>query len=170
MDFEGLINQHKDAVYRQMIRVCGNREDAEDVLIEALMKAYRHLDQLRDSVAFRSWLATIARRICWQFKEKQAIAPLIQLSMLEDEGRQLSSNEDPADERLAAMQMKTLMLAALQSLPEQDREIYTLRDLQELSGEETAAKLRISLSAVKSRLHRARSLLRERLDAALRGH
>ena len=48
MNFEALANEHKDAVYRQMIRVCGNREDAEDVLIEALLKAYRHLDQLRD--------------------------------------------------------------------------------------------------------------------------
>ena len=55
MNFETLVNQHKDAVYRQMVRVCGNREDAEDVLIEALLKAYRHLDQLRNSVAFRAW-------------------------------------------------------------------------------------------------------------------
>ena len=43
MDFERLSHQHKDAVYRQMVRVCGNREDAEDVLIEALLKAYRSL-------------------------------------------------------------------------------------------------------------------------------
>ena len=48
-DFESLTREHKDSVYRQMIRVCGNREDAEDVLVEALLKAYRHLDQLRDS-------------------------------------------------------------------------------------------------------------------------
>ncbi|HTM37024.1 MAG TPA: sigma factor [Terriglobales bacterium] len=46
MNFEALANEHKDAVYRQMLRVCGNREDAEDVLIEALFRAYRHLDQL----------------------------------------------------------------------------------------------------------------------------
>ena len=46
MDFETLANEHKDAVYRQMLRVCGNREDAEDVLIEALFRAYRHLNRL----------------------------------------------------------------------------------------------------------------------------
>jgi RNA polymerase sigma-70 factor (ECF subfamily) len=63
-DFETLANQHKDAVYRQMVRVCGNREDAEDVLIEALLKAYRNLDRLRDAVAFRSWLGRIASRCC----------------------------------------------------------------------------------------------------------
>jgi len=64
MNFEALANEHKDAVYRQMIRACGSREDAEDVLVEALLKAYRNLDQLRDSVALRSWLAQIARRVC----------------------------------------------------------------------------------------------------------
>ena len=48
MNFETLANKHKDAVYRQMIRACGNREDAEDVLVEALLKAYRRLDQLKE--------------------------------------------------------------------------------------------------------------------------
>jgi len=56
-DFDVLTRQHKDSVYRQMLRVCGNREDAEDFLVEALLKAYRHLNQLRDLVAFRAWLA-----------------------------------------------------------------------------------------------------------------
>jgi RNA polymerase sigma-70 factor (ECF subfamily) len=170
MDFEQLANEHKDAVYRQMIRVCGNREDAEDVLIEALLKAYRHLDQLRDSVAFRSWLARIAQRICWQFKEQRALAPLLQLSVLEDEGRQLPSGEEPIDDKLALNQMKTLIAGALASLPPQDREVYRLRDLNELSGEEVARQLNISLSAMKSRLHRARRLLRERIDHALVGN
>ena len=62
MDFDELAEAHKDAVYRQMIRACGNREDAEDVLVEALLKAYRSLDQLRDQGAFRAWLARIGRR------------------------------------------------------------------------------------------------------------
>ena len=56
-DFDSLTRLHKDSVYRQMLRVCGNSEDAEDVLVEALLKAYRHLDQLRESAAFRAWLA-----------------------------------------------------------------------------------------------------------------
>ena len=170
MDFERLANEHKDVVYRQMIRVCGNREDAEDVLIEALLKAYRHLDQLRESVAFRAWLAQIARRICWQFKQQQALAPLLPLSMLEDEGRQLPSAEAPAATQLALNQMKALVSSAVQSLPPQDREVYQLRDLDQLSGDEVAHHLNISLSAMKSRLHRARRLLRERLDTALEGN
>ena len=81
--FEKLANDHKDAVYRNMIRVCGNREDAEDVLIEALLKAYRHLDQLRDDWAFQPWLWQIAKRVCLQLKKREALLPLLQLSMLE---------------------------------------------------------------------------------------
>src|SRR5215831_16371636 len=91
-DFEALTRQHKDAVYRQMIRVCGNREDAEDVLVEALLKAYRHLDQLRESAAFRAWLAQIAKRVCWQLKEREALLPLLQLSTLEEEGREIAGD------------------------------------------------------------------------------
>jgi len=91
MDFEKLANENKDAVYRQMLRVCGNREDAEDVLVEALLKAYRNLDTLRESTAFRAWLAQIGRRVCWQLKEKEALLPVLQLSSLEDEGRQFAS-------------------------------------------------------------------------------
>ncbi|ABF42083.1 sigma-24, ECF subfamily [Candidatus Koribacter versatilis Ellin345] len=169
MDFEELANEHKDAVYRQMIRVCGNREDAEDVLIEALLKAYRNLEKLRDAEAFRGWLAIIARRICWQVKEQHALAPLLQLSALEDEGRQIASPEEPADAKLAMRQMKSVMAAALAALPPVDREVYELRDIQELPGEEVAQRLKISLSAMKSRLHRARRGLREQIDAALTG-
>ena len=90
MDFDALANEHKDAVYRQMIRACGNREDAEDVLVEALLKAYSNLGQLRDSAAFRSWLAQIGRRVCWQLKQREALLPIMQLSAMEAEGSELN--------------------------------------------------------------------------------
>ena len=114
VDFDALAREHKDAVYRQMIRVCGNREDAEDVLIEALLKAYRHLDQLRESAAFRAWLAQIAKRVCWQLKERESLLPLLQLSMLEDEGREVPGSELPPDVQLARQQMKRLLNEAVE--------------------------------------------------------
>ena len=167
MDFEFLANQHKDAVYRQLIRACGNREDAEDVLVEALLKAYRNLDRLRDSAAFRSWLAQIGRRVCWQLKQKEALLPIVQLSLMEAEGRQLQSPEQPPDVQSARNQMKQLLLAALASLPEAERQAYELRELEGASGEETAARLGISTAAMKSRLHRARTGIRNYIDEAL---
>lgn len=124
MDFEALANEHKDAVYRQLIRACGNREDAEDVLIEALLKAYRNLEQLRDSTAFRSWLAQIGRRVCWQLKQKEALLPIMQLSAMEANGAQLASLEQLPDVQSARTQMKELLLAAMASLPEAERDVY----------------------------------------------
>lgn len=169
MNFEALANEHKDAVYRQMIRVCGNREDAEDVLVEALLKAHRHLDQLRESVAFRSWLVQIARRVCWQLKRREALLPLLQLSVIEQEGREIPSVEPPAEHREALREMKAWLQEAINELPPEYRVVYQLRDMEEVSGEVVARRLGISLAAMKSRLHRARELVRERLDAALLG-
>lgn len=166
-DFEALTRMHKNAVYRQMIRVCGNREDAEDVLVEALLKAYRHLDQLRDSAAFRAWLAQIARRVCWQLKEREALLPLLQLSTVEDEGQQIPAGELTPEVELARRQMKQLLDDAITALPAIYQQVYVLRDVDDLPGEEVSQKLGISRAAMKSRLHRAREMVRANLDSAL---
>jgi len=169
MDFEQLSHRHKDAVYRQMVRVCGNREDAEDVLIDALLKAYRSLDDLTAPEAFRTWLGRIANRVCWQLRKREALLPLLQLSMLEEEGGALVHQGPSAEEQAASAQMKQIFLAAVTSLPGDYRAVYQLRAIEELSGEETARRLGITLAAMKSRLLRARNMLRGRLDAALTG-
>jgi len=173
MNFEELANEHKDAVYRQMLRVCGNHADAEDVLMEALLKAYRSLGQLREAAAFKAWLAQIARRLCWQLREREALAPLLQLSVMEDEGAELASQGEALDVELARREMKALLWQAINELPPEAREMYLLRDIEEMSGDEVAKKLGISVPAMKSRLHRARQAVRERLDrmlAASAGH
>ena len=167
MNFEALTNEHKDAVYRQLIRACGNREDAEDVLVEALLKAYRNLEQLRDSAAFRSWLARIGRRVCWQLKQREALLPIMQLSAMEAGGTELESGAEAPDVQSARREMKRLLYEAIGSLPQAEREVYELRDLEELRGKETATRLGISLAAMKSRLHRAREGVRRYMDAAL---
>ena len=168
MNFEALANEHKDAIYRQMLRVCGNREDAEDVLIESLLKAYNSMDQLRDSASFRAWLAQIARRVCWHLKEQERLLPLIQLSDLEDEGQELADSTAAPEQAAATAQMRKMLMDAVAQLKPEFRTVYVLRDLEEVPGDEVAARLGISLTAMKSRLHRARSLLRERMEASLK--
>ena len=167
MDFEELVNEHKDAVYRQMIRACGNREDAEDVLVDALLKAYHNLNQLCAQEAFRSWLAQIGRRVCWQLRKREALMPLLQLSELEEEGRELQGDAPGIDRQIAAKQMKEMLMNAVADLPKEYREVYRMRELEERSGDEVAERLNISVEAMKSRLHRARSMVRKSLDAVL---
>ena len=150
-----------------MLRVCGNREDAEDVLIEALLKAYRSLDALSAQEAFRTWLGRIASRVCWRLRRRQALLPLLQLSALEENGAELADTTPSAETQADASQLKEMLRAALDSLPASYRAVYELRAIDELSGEETARRLGLSLPAMKSRWHRARTLLQKRLDEVL---
>lgn len=166
-DFEALAAEHKDAVYRQLIRNCGNEEDAEDVLIEALLKAYRSLDQLKQHEAFRAWLAQIGRRVCWQLKARERLRPVMQLSALEDEGHEAVDSGPPPDDLADREQLRTLLREAVRALPDDQRTVYELRDIEGRTGEDVARQLGISLTAQKSRLHRARAHVRAYLDRHL---
>ena len=167
MNFESLANEHKDSVYRQMIRACGNREDAEDVLVEALLKAYGHLQQLRDVQAFRAWLAHIARRVCWQLKARQTLLPLMQLAAVDEQVMEIPAAQPTPEQMASARQMKELLMQAVSKLPPHYREVYELRAMQELPARDVVRQLGISLAAMKSRLRRARELVRQNLDASL---
>lgn len=164
MDFESLAAAHKDAVYRQLIRACGNQEDAEDVLVEALLKAYQNLEQLREHGAFRAWLAQIGRRVCWQLKAREALVPIIQLSALEEHGQHPIDTAAQPDALAARGQLREILNRAVEALDPEHRAVYELRDLQGYSGQEVAERLGISLAAQKSRLHRARTQVRAFLD------
>lgn len=166
--FQRLAEQHQDAVYRQMVRVCGNREDALDVLQEALLRAYRAIDTLKADAAFRVWLARIARNVCVRLRSREALLPLVSLDSSE-EGRVWADTlavESALPETAAIQQeLKEIIHRAIDSLPKNLREVYQLRDVEGLSTEETAAHLRATEAAVKARLHRARAHLRQRLNA-----
>ena len=167
MHFDRLVSQHKDAVYRQMVRMCGNADDAEDVLGEALLKAYRAMDQLGDEEAFRGWLAIIARRTCGRLKRREALAPVWSLAELADFGVEPTDTAHLPDIQAIEAETKSCLLAVIASLPPIYREVYEMRDVQELSAQESAEQLGISVAAVKSRLHRARALVRAGVDAGL---
>ena len=70
--FDALATQHKDAVYRLLLRLCHNEADAEDMLVEALLKAYQHSHELRHPEAFQIWLSQIAKRIYWHDRRRDA--------------------------------------------------------------------------------------------------
>lgn len=165
-DFEGLAIEHRDQVYRQMLRLCGNREDAEDVLTDALLAAYRRMETLHERAAFGAWLAQIARRLCFHLKSRQRIRQAISLDELGEQGWEpAQAPELSPEEQLATQQARQAVREAVHKLPEDLRIVYSLRDLDERSGDDTAAELGITLAAMKSRLHRARRLVREHLDA-----
>ena len=166
-DFESLAAAHKDAVYRQLIRTCGNQADAEDVLVEALLKAYQNLDRLREHSAFRAWLAQIGRRVCWHLKMREGLAPIMQLSGVEEYAAQPVDPSPSPELILQRQQFRDLLHEAVDQLDDAHRQVYVLRDLEGHSGQDVARRLGITLAAEKSRLHRARAQVRAFLDRRL---
>lgn len=168
MDFERLARAHKDAVYRQLVRVCGNRDDAEDALVEALTSAYRSLDSLRDEQAFRSWLAQIGRRVCLRIRTRDSLRPIMQLSQMEFQGLPEPHSADPPPEDAVALDaLSECVSHVVDRLPQAYRDVYVMREIDGLPAEEVCRKLNLSLPALKSRLHRARGIVREMLDRNL---
>jgi RNA polymerase sigma-70 factor (ECF subfamily) len=100
-------------------------------------------------------------------KQREALLPIMQLSAMEAEGTELQSADELPDMQTARREMKQLLSAAIAALPCAERAVYELRDLEEVSGEEAAVRLGITLAAMKSRLHRAREGVRRYMDAAL---
>jgi RNA polymerase sigma-70 factor, ECF subfamily len=160
MEFEQLVARHKDAVYRQMLRVCGNQADAEDVLQDALLNAYRALGTLRDQAAFQAWLARIGRNVCIRLRKKEALRPLLDLPLPDA----LPAAGPNVESQLLRQDIDRCVKAALDRLPAPYRRVLELRDVEGLTAPEAAGALGISVAAVKSRLHRARGELRRELD------
>lgn len=163
MNFEALATEHKDSVYQLLLRLCHNREDAEDILVEALLKAYQSQSELRHEEAFRGWLTQIARRIYWHTRRREALHPLLELDSLSQMA--LRSKAPPPDEAVFHEELRGLVDEALAVLPPASRRAYRLHDIEDRPVKEIAVRLGISEANVKSRIHRAREAVRHQLDA-----
>ncbi len=141
-----------------MIRVCGNVEDAEDALVESLLAAYKAISQLSHPDQFQAWLAAIARRVCIRIKRNRDLAEVLALS---ERGAPLPSSPES---EVIVRETKSCIERALNDLPQDYREVYTRREVHGERAESVARELGISVSAVKSRLHRARKVIRENLE------
>jgi len=167
---DALIERHQSRVFRFATRMCRNTEDARDVLQETLLSMARSVGRFRGESSVSTWLFAIARSFCIKSRRRRAGAPAEILS-LEAEGRAATSaipDDAPGPDRvLERQEIASTVGAALHSLDPRHREVLLLRDVEELTAPEVAEVLGLSVEAVKSRLHRARAALRERLRAAL---
>ena len=151
--FAGLVSRHERAIFRLASTWTGDRADAEDILQETFLAAFRHAGDFRGEGSARAWFLTIARHLAMRRVHRQAQEPE-SCDSLEALGEQAGwGNPLPLAERLAE---RDAVAQALRALPPAEREILLLRDLEGLTGEEAAAELGLSLAAAKSRLHRAR--------------
>lgn len=161
--FSELVERHQAAVFRFARSISGDVTEAEDALQETFISAWRHAAQFREEGSVKGWLYSIARNAVLSAKRKAASRPVEYEPTLEALGR--SAGWGDASQGLAAvLERRDSVEHALSRLSPEDQEILLLRDVEGLSGEETARLLGLGLPGVKTRLHRARL----RLAAALR--
>lgn len=163
---EGLISLHKNRVYRQLVRACGNYDDADDALAEAIISAFRAASQLENPEYFSAWLGRIAARACSRLKIKNRLLHAISIDELGAAGIELTLPQ-PSLGLEAQLQLKNCVQSALAQLDDNYRAVYQMRELEQRSASEVAIELNLSIPAVKSRLHRARSQVREALESGL---
>lgn len=171
--FEALVRRYAPRVLRLAIRIVGNEADAEDVLQEAFLKAYAKLDQFQGHSRFYTWVVRIAVNEALMRLRRRRGDREVSLDQEIDTGEDLLPREvvdwhpDP-EQQFARQEMHDLLSRTIASLALPYRLVFQLRDVENLSTEETAEALGLSIPAVKSRLLRARLQLREKLNRYFR--
>jgi len=168
--FEQLVRRHERRVFRVTLAVLGNIEDAEEAMQDAFVKAFRYLDQFRKEARFSTWLTRIA--VNEAIEKRSRRKNYVPLSEAESgQERFMSKRHEPwannPEQLYGKQEIHRIVEDAIRALPEIYREAFILRDVEELSAEEAAEVLGISVPALKSRLLRARLMMREALAQKL---
>jgi RNA polymerase sigma-70 factor (ECF subfamily) len=167
--FHELIRPYERMVYLTLFSIIRNETDAEDGAQEAIINAYRHLGSFRGDAKFSTWLTTIAIN---EGRKRLRKAKGAAEESIEEETEAHEGDYTPAPltdwreiplEALERKELREALRVAVTELPSIYRQVFTLRDLEELNIEETAQALGINPGAVKVRLHRARMMLQKRL-------
>jgi RNA polymerase sigma-70 factor, ECF subfamily len=166
--FTTLVNRYSGKVFRLAQHITQNQEDAEDVLQEAFLKAYTHLDTFAGNSKFYTWIVRIAVNESLMKLRKRKSDKLVSLDEPVDTGeeevvREVAVWEQTPENKFSQTELRGILDSAVQELDPIYRTVFLLRDVEELSTEETAETLGLSVPAVKSRLLRARLQLREKL-------
>jgi RNA polymerase sigma-70 factor, ECF subfamily len=165
--FEDLVRRHGDALFRFAARVCRSERDAEDALQDGLLDAWRGSASFRGDAAARTWLFQVVVNACRRQGRRRAGQP--ELTAMDAADESVADGRPPPGGAIVARQVGAAMDAALAAMSGEASEVLLLRDVEGMEGREVAAALGLSLPAMKSRLHRARLELKERLESIL-GH
>lgn len=171
---ERLLIGAQEVAYRFSLLICGHTEDAEDVMQDALLKTYQHVNQIADPEAFRTWLYSTVRNACLMKRRRRVGEPARMVSLdhglRSDNGSavelDIADSARTPDEQLQQAWAGQQLQAALQSLPAIYRAVIVLREIEGLTTREVAQVTGLSEANVKQRLHRARVTLRRTLEAS----
>lgn len=172
--FSALVSRYEDKIFNLAHKVCaGMPAEADDVYQETFLAAFKKMSHFREDSNLGTWLYRIASNLCWmRFRKKRAepVVPILDHPHGHDDGSESAGGDqfrdwsDGPEELSRKKALREAVEAALADLPIDYRLVVVLRDVQRLSNEETAKVMKLSVAAVKSRLHRGRLFLRDRLD------
>ncbi len=167
--FEELVKRYDRNVFRIAQHITQNREDAEDVVQDAFLKAYGNLNQFQEQSKFYTWLVRIAVNEALMKLRRRRPERMVSLDedVKTDEDsipREVADWSPNQEQQYNQAELKQILSKTVNGLPPSFRTVFVLRDVEGLSTEETAEALNLSIPAVKSRLLRARLQLRERLS------
>ena len=165
---ERLVTRHTAMIFRMAMHILNSREDAEDVVQEAFLKAFQHLQHFEERSSFSTWLTRITINTALMRLRITRRAAARSLDMETDEGTTLAervADWKPNPEQLySRAELRKILQKTIASLPHTYRVVFLLRDVEGVSAADAAEMLELSIPNVKSRLHRARLFLRERLS------
>ncbi len=166
--FEELVSRYERKIFRLTMNITRNREDAEDAMQDAFLKSYSHLKTFQGDSRFYTWLVRIAaNEALMRLRKRRPNQFSLDEPIEGDEDlmpRELQDWGPGPEQRFAQTEMHEILSNVIDELEPEYRTVFVLRDIEELSTEETADAVGISVPAVKSRLLRARLKLRQKLD------
>ncbi|WP_251106534.1 sigma-70 family RNA polymerase sigma factor [Alloacidobacterium dinghuense] len=171
--YHELIRPYERSVYVMALSYMKNEAEAEDVAQEAFIRAFRKLESFRAESKFSTWLISIAINEARTRLRRQALVRMEPLDQLPDEDKSISPallrdwREIPS-QAVEREEVRNLIQLAVEQLPDIYRQVFLLRDVEELTISETAEALNVSIPSVKVRLHRARLMLQKQLAPQLR--
>lgn len=166
-----LIDRHKDRAMTLALRLTGNRQESEELVQDAFLRAYRSLDQFRGDAKFGTWFYRILYNLCLTKVSRRKGRPE-QLDVSDErmlDNILVDEEEATIQERMEEDEMQQMIASEIAGMPEKFRTVLTLFYVQEMSYEEITAVLNQPLGTVKTNLFRARNLLRERVLAGMKG-
>lgn len=176
--FDRFVEHFRTKVFQYSWLMCGHREDAEEVSQDTLLKVFENFDQLREPEHVRSWVLRIAKNFCLMKRRRSQFAPARELSLddylptLDRDGGQVKLQiadwSSLPEDRVLRAELRHVLDEAIAALPDTYRSVMVLRDVEELTTEEAAQVLDLSVDVIKTRLHRARLAIRQQLDAYLK--
>jgi RNA polymerase sigma-70 factor (ECF subfamily) len=165
--FEVLMRRHNRRLYRLARAALRDPAEAEDALQDAYVNAFRSIGQFRQEASLSTWLSRLVLNECTNRLRRSArrhkVIPIVSAASEPDFDEHVADENEPPERQVARTQMRALLEDKVDSLPETFRIVFVMRSVEELSVEECAAALGIPEATVRSRLFRARSLLRESL-------